>query len=126
MAVVVSVLSSRMGAGGEERGGESAHSSLGREVSAVRLDECADVLVPLELGPCAAPTVTRLERVEVTTGTSHACSEGGGGWTNQDATRETRKREGRPFACVRMCRRFRARRSSEESQLSRVVAWALG
>ena len=34
----------------------------------VRLDELADVLVSLELGPCASPTVRRLERVEVTAG----------------------------------------------------------
>ena len=34
----------------------------------VRLDEFADILVRLQPGPCAEPTVTRHERVEVTTG----------------------------------------------------------
>ena len=57
----------------------------------VRPDEGADVLVPLELGPCAAPTVTRLEREEVTARTSHAFPGGGGRGTNQNTTRETRK-----------------------------------
>ena len=65
----------------------------------LRLDEEADVLVPLELGPCAGPTVRRLERVEVTTGTSHACSGGAGGGTNQNAGRETRK-SGRETLCA--------------------------
>ena len=65
----------------------------------VGLDELADVLVPLELGPCASPTVRRLERVEVTTGHFARMLRGFRGGTNQSATRETR-RMGRETLCV--------------------------
>ena len=89
----------------------------------IGLDEFAEVLVPLESGPCAAPTVRRLERVEVRA--RHLGSMLRGSLTRDQPERDTGD-EGRPFPCVRIYRRFRALRSSEESQLSRVVAWALG
>ena len=55
----------------------------------VRLDEFADILVRLQPGPCAEPTVTRHERVEVTTEHFARLLRGGGRGTNQNATRAT-------------------------------------
>lgn len=75
----------------EGRGGEGGLKSGAEGELVPGLDELVDVFVLLEHGPCAAPTVRRLDREEVTPGTSHACSGGGGGGTNQGATRETRR-----------------------------------
>ena len=54
----------------------------------VGLDESAEVHIPLEPGPCAASTVTRLERVEVRASRSARMFRGAGGGANQSATRE--------------------------------------